>query len=137
MALSKKEQQEKDLKAVMAKDIGSKNPIFSPEHIAELHSMFSLYADPRQRRADIRDVLMTAKTLGLDVKNELVYRALEDISYGSGGDALDFESFLRELTAKIVHSSLTLRETHSVRMAEETPSLSWMCKVRVNWILTI
>jgi Ca2+-binding EF-hand superfamily protein len=79
----------------MAKDIGSKNPIFSPEHIAELHSMFSLYADPRQRRADIRDVLMTAKTLGLDVKNELVYRALEDISYSSGGDALDFESFLR------------------------------------------
>lgn len=27
---SKKEQQEKDLKAVFAKDIGAKNPIFSP-----------------------------------------------------------------------------------------------------------
>jgi Ca2+-binding EF-hand superfamily protein len=122
MALSKKEQQEKDLKAVMAKDIGAKNPIFSPEHIAELHSMFSLYADPRQRRADIRDILMTAKTLGLDVKNELVYRALEDISYGSGGDALDFESFLRELTAKIVPIFL-LRETHSVKMDAGIPSL--------------
>lgn len=69
MALSKKEQQEKDLKNLMAKDLGAKNPVFSPEHIAELHSMFSLYADPRQRRADIRDILMTAKTLGLDKQN--------------------------------------------------------------------
>jgi hypothetical protein len=50
----------------MAKDIGAKNPIFSNEHIAELHSLFSLYVDPRQRRADIRDILMTANTLGLD-----------------------------------------------------------------------
>ena len=102
MALSRKEQQEKDLKAIMAKDIGGKNPIFSPEHIAELHAMFSLYADPRQRRADIRDILMTAKTLGLDVKHELVFRALEDICGSVGADALDFESFIRELTAKIV-----------------------------------
>ena len=102
MALTRKEQQEKDLKAVMAKDIGGKNPIFSPEHIADLHSMFSLYADPRQRRADIRDILMTAKTLGLDTKHELVFRALEEICDGVGADALDFEGFLRELTAKIV-----------------------------------
>lgn len=102
MSLTKKEQQEKDLKAVMAKEIGGKNPIFSPEHIADLHAMFSLYADPRQRRADVRDILMTAKTLGLDSKHELVYRALEEICDGVGADALDFEGFLRELTAKIV-----------------------------------
>lgn len=49
--LSKKEQQEKDLKAIMAKPIGGKNPIFEERLIADLHSMFSLYADPRQRRA--------------------------------------------------------------------------------------
>ena len=30
MTLSKKEQQEKDLKDVMAKDVGSKNSVFSP-----------------------------------------------------------------------------------------------------------
>ena len=100
--MSKKEIQEKDLKNVMAKDIGGKNPVFSPETVAELHSMFSLYADPRQRRADIRDILMTAKTLGLDGKNELVFRALSEICDGVGSDALDFEGFLRELTAKIV-----------------------------------
>jgi hypothetical protein len=29
MTLNKREQQEKDLKAVLAKDIGSKNPVFS------------------------------------------------------------------------------------------------------------
>jgi hypothetical protein len=38
--------------------------------------MFALYADPRQRRADIRDILMTAGTLGLDQKYQFVYRAL-------------------------------------------------------------
>jgi hypothetical protein len=56
------------LKTVLGKDIGSKNAVFSPDHIAELHALFSLYADPRQRRADVREVLMTASTLGLDSK---------------------------------------------------------------------
>ncbi len=49
--LSKREQHEKDLKALMTKPIGNKNPIFEEKFINELHSMFSLYADPRQRRA--------------------------------------------------------------------------------------
>lgn len=102
MALSKKEQQEKDLKVIMVKEIGAKNPIFSPDHIAELYSMFSLYADPRQRRVDINDILMTAKSLGLDRKNELVYNALLSMAVDAGNHALDFETFLRELTAKIV-----------------------------------
>ena len=99
---SKKEQQKKDLDAVMAKDIGGKNPIFSAEFVAELHGMFSLYADPRQRRADIRDILMTAKTLGLDAKYEIVFHAIQDIAEATGGDALDFEKFLRELTVRVV-----------------------------------
>lgn len=64
--------------------------------------MFSLYADPRQRRADIRDILMTAKTLGLDAKYEIVFRAMQEIAESVGGDALDFETFLRELTNKVV-----------------------------------
>ena len=74
---SKKQIQENDLKAILAKDIGAKNPIFSIEHITEIHALFSLYADPRQKRADIRDILLTAGTLGLDTKYELVYRALQ------------------------------------------------------------
>lgn len=77
MSISKKQQNENDLRAVLAKDIGAKNPVFSADFITELHGMFALYADPRQRRADVRDILMTAKTLGLDTKFEIVYRALE------------------------------------------------------------
>ena len=64
--------------------------------------MFSLYADPRQRRADIRDILMTAKTLGLDAKYEIVFRAMQEIAESVGGDALDFETFLKEVTNKVV-----------------------------------
>ena len=100
--MSRKENQQKDLAAILAKDIGGKNPIFSTDFITELHSMFSLYADPRQRRADIRDILMTAKTLGLDAKYEIVFHAIHDIAESSGGDALDFETFLRELTVRVV-----------------------------------
>lgn len=49
----------------MTKPIGAKNPIFDQRLIEELHSMFSLYADPRQRRVEMRDILLTAQTLGL------------------------------------------------------------------------
>jgi hypothetical protein len=41
--------------------------------------LFSLYADPRQRRADTRDMLMTASTLGLDQKYDLVFKVFNDI----------------------------------------------------------
>ena len=64
--------------------------------------MFSLFADPRQRRADIRDVLMTGKVLGLDQKFDLVYRVLEEISNSPGSDALSFEDFINALVGKIV-----------------------------------
>lgn len=104
--MSKREIQEKELKAVLAKDIGAKNPILSPDHVAELHAVFSLYADPRQRRADVRDILLTASTLGLDSKYEFVFRLIQEIHDSTGGNALDFESFLKELTARIVFFSI-------------------------------
>ena len=63
--------------------------------------MFSLYADPRQRRAEIRDLLLTASTLGLNHKYEIVYRALTEIDEANQSNALDFEGFLTELTKKI------------------------------------
>lgn len=100
--MSKKEIQEKDLKTIMSKDLGSKNPIFTPDSIQELFAVFSLYADPRQRRADIRDLLITASTLGLDHKYELVFRLLHEIHEGTNGNPLDFEGFLKEVTARIV-----------------------------------
>ena len=100
--MSKKEIQEKDLKTMLAKDIATKNTIFSPDAIQELQALFSLYEDPRQRRADIRDVLITASTLGLDPTYELVFRLLHEIHDGTNGNPLDFEGFLKEITARIV-----------------------------------
>jgi len=87
---------------VLAKDIVTKNPVLSPEHITELHALFSLYADPRMRRADVRELLQTAQTLGLDSKHELVFRLLADLNDSTQGAALDFETFLKELTARLV-----------------------------------
>jgi Ca2+-binding EF-hand superfamily protein len=87
---------------VLAKDIGSKNAVFTPESIAELHALFSLYADPRQRRADVREFLLTAGTLGLDQKYEFVFRLLQEVQDSINGNALDFEGFLKEITNRIV-----------------------------------
>jgi len=134
--MSKKEIQEKDLKTILAKDIGAKNPIFSAEHIAELHAVFSLYADPRQRRADVRDILLTASTLGLDAKYELVFRLLHEIHEGTGGNALDFEGFLREVTNRIV-TYVLFRVIHLARKAEKLTSLFWMSREKDNSTLLI
>jgi Ca2+-binding EF-hand superfamily protein len=133
--MSKREIQEKELKTVLAKDIGAKNPIFTPESIAELHALFSLYADPRQRRADVREVLLTAGTLGLDTKYEFVFRLLQEINDGTNGAALDFEQFLKELTHRIV-SFHRLRVAHSRRKADAPTSPCWTCRARASFIWT-
>jgi Ca2+-binding EF-hand superfamily protein len=100
--MSKREIQEKELKAVLGKDIGAKNPVFTSDHISELHALFSLYADPRQRRADVRELLMTASTLGLEQKYQFVFRLLQEVNDSTHGNTLDFEQFLKELTLRIV-----------------------------------
>lgn len=115
----------------MAKEISTKNPIFSNQHISELHALFSLYADPRQRRADVKDILMTAKTLGLDEKYDIVFRLLVEVSESSG-DALNFEEFLKVLTARIVTLFYLFRVIHSPRKEKELISVFMIYKEEVN-----
>ena len=88
--MSRREVQAKDLQTVLQKEVATKNPIFTAEHITELHNLFSLYADPRQRRVDVRDILMSAKNLGLDEKYDIVFRTLQEVAESSG-DAVNFE----------------------------------------------
>jgi len=102
--MSRKDQLDKERNAVLSKDIATKNPIFETSQITELYNLFALYADPRNRKTDIRDVLITARTLGLDTKYQLVFNALEQISDARKGDPIDFETFLKDLTAKLVHT---------------------------------
>ena len=127
--MSKRDIEHKELQGVLSKDITTKNPVLSPEHIQELHALFSLYADPRQRRADCRDLLQTAQTLGLDSKYELVFRLINDINDGTQGAALDFERFLKELTARLVPFVL-FREAPSPRKAVKPTSGSSISRAR-------
>ena len=99
--MSRKEQLEKEKNAILSKDVATKNPIFEAGQITELFNMFSLYADPRNKKTDIRDVLVTARTLGLHEKYHLVFNALEQIADARKGDPIDFETFLKDLTAKL------------------------------------
>ena len=50
---------------------------------------------------------MTAKTLGLDARYDIVFRVLAEIG-DSSGDAMNFEEFLKSLTARIVPFDLML-----------------------------
>jgi Ca2+-binding EF-hand superfamily protein len=129
--MSKKEIQEKELKAVLAKDIGAKNPVFTTDHISELHALFSLYADPRQRRADVREILLTANTLGLDSKYEFVHRLIQEVNDSTHGAALDFEQFLKELTLRIVRQCLR-REVPSAKKAVNLTGPFWTCRARAS-----
>ena len=92
----------------MSKEIGANNPLFSEDHLHDFHQLFSLYADPRMRKVDVRDILMTARVLGLDAKYGFVFRMLEEIGEGPGGDAVNFEQFVRALNDKIVSFMLIL-----------------------------
>lgn len=70
---------EKDKQTVFAKDIVTKNPLFSIEEIKVFFQLFNLYADNR-REANISDLVSTAKTLGFEKRHTLVYNALSQIA---------------------------------------------------------
>lgn len=94
------------------------HPIFSYDHIGEFYEMFILYADPRTKKADVRDILVTAKTLGLTDKFPIIAHALDDLA-ASYDDVVDFEKFIADLTAKLVIKFLIfLREIHLINKEE-------------------
>lgn len=45
---------------------------------------------------------MSARTLGLDEKYDIVFRTLQEVAESSG-DAVNFEEFLKALTARVVN----------------------------------
>lgn len=78
--LSRKDQLKKDKELLWTKPIVTKNPVFTQQHIEEFFEMFNLYIDAQRREADLKDIVNTAKTLGLDTKYQIVYGALLDIA---------------------------------------------------------
>ena len=59
--------------------------------------MFNLYCD-NYRKADVQDMLSTAKTLGFDKKYTLIYDALTAIGNELKGEWINFETFLTLIT---------------------------------------
>ena len=131
---NKKEHAEQELKKLLAKDIGGKNPIFSPGAIAEMQQVFYLYVDARQRRADVRDMIMTASGLGLDEGHEMAFKVLEEVYEDADGNPLDFETFLKAITDKIVVVWIG-RVVPSARTDDGATSTCWTCRRRGSWTL--
>jgi hypothetical protein len=86
----------------LTKEYVKNNPIFTVDHIIEFHDLFVLYSDPRTRRADVRDILTTAKTLGLDARYTIVFRALSDLVTEYNETEVDFDTFIKDLTERLV-----------------------------------
>ena len=78
---------------------------------------------------------MTARTLGLDSKYEFVFRLLNDINESSGGAALNFEEFLKEVTVRIV-SAFLYRVVPSARTVDVLTSPCLMFRPKVSLTLT-
>ena len=99
--------------------------MFSPGAIAEMQNVFYLYTDLRDKKIDIRDIILTASSLGLDEKFNMAYHLLERVAESTDGNALDFETFVRELTNQVVRVHKD-RETHSAIRAGEGRSTCWI-----------
>ena len=78
---------------------------------------------------------MTAKTLGLDEKYDIVFRVLAEVSESST-DSVNFEEFLKALTARVVihlfYTQFNYRVIHLLKKEEELISVCMIYKEKVN-----
>lgn len=100
MLHSRKENAEKDKNIVFARDVVTKNPVFTREHCEEFLEMFNLYCD-NHRQCDVSDILNTARTLGFDRKYKIVYDAIAGVAQDLAGEWVNFETFLSLITSKV------------------------------------
>lgn len=78
---------------------------------------------------------MSAKALGLDEKYDIVFRTLQEVAESSG-DAVNFEEFLKALTARVVIFLINFREIHSVNKEKELISVFMIYKEKESSLLT-
>ena len=84
-SIDKKQLLEEEKKKIFSKPLVTENPTFDVKQIDDFWTLFNLYADNR-RQADVREIVVTAKTLGYDQSHEYIYQFLCDIA-----DQLDGE----------------------------------------------
>ena len=77
--------------------------MFTNEHIGDFYDMFKLLADYRTNKIYLSEVLQTAQTLGIHEKYVIVYKCLERFQEEISDEAIDFETFVKELTKRIVN----------------------------------
>jgi hypothetical protein len=101
MSIERKVVIENERRTIFAKPIVTSNPTFDAAQIEDFFTLFNLYADT-SRKADIREIVTTARTLGYEKTHEFIYRALVNIATSFEGEWVGFEQFLTSLTEAIV-----------------------------------
>ena len=94
--------------AIFQKDWVKNNTAFTNDQIEDFYELFKLLADPKNNKIFVDEILQTAKTLGIDSKYGLVYKVLEKFQNETGDQGVDFETFVKELTKRVVRFNFFL-----------------------------
>ena len=105
MSIDRKVIIENERKTIFAKPIVTSNPTFTVPQIEDFFNLFNLYADV-YRKADVREIVTTAHTLGYNKTHEFIFAALVRMAESLDGEWIGFEHFLTLLTDTIVISML-------------------------------
>ena len=68
----------------------------------DFHTLFVLYQNPYTKKIDIRDIIATAKILGLEKRFNMIFKVLTDLHESYNDTNVDFETFIKDLTDRMV-----------------------------------
>lgn len=94
---------EKEKKTLFNKDIVKNNRAFTYDQINVLYECFKNFSNPLNNRVFVEDILGAANTLDLHLKYPILFKVLQQVADDYKEDAVDFETFITELTDRMVH----------------------------------
>lgn len=76
-------------------------PGLTEEEIEELREAFNLFDTENTGTIDPRELKAAMQSLGFETKNPTIYQMIADLENEGAGNAIDFETFLDAITAKL------------------------------------
>lgn len=87
---------------MVTQELIKNNPVFTPEQCDDLIDIFTTFVHPKTKVFQLDDLISTMNTIKQGEAHEIILRILEGIYKEFPGNTLNFDSFLTELTKRIV-----------------------------------
>ena len=78
------------------------NRAFTYDQINVLYECFKNFSNPLNNRVFVEDITTAASTLDLHLKHPILFKVLQQVENDYKEDAIDFETFITELTDRMV-----------------------------------